>query len=263
MKAFFSTRGLFICSIIIVVITNIVVLLGVSSNRSGDPETLIELTERELQMPYRIQKENSGLSLQLVWRSLSKNEDNLYYSNRGEPAWLNVEKLNSIGFNIEDKIISHDDYRKHMQLLSKEVYIVLEYNGASYKESVKRAERAFHESQKSIKSNSTSKFEMDKHKRLDKKLKNERMYNSRLFAIDIGHDAKGLRTKYSDRSRYIITMGLVTLSYDYGVKKLLGRISGLSIENIHIPIKNREIFEPFIASNNHNQYGEPNFRVIK
>ncbi len=56
-----------IFAIALLVIVNIVVLAGVGRNRSGAPDAVLELTERELPMSYRgsEDKENTGMSLRL------------------------------------------------------------------------------------------------------------------------------------------------------------------------------------------------------
>jgi hypothetical protein len=63
MKILLSSRALFLLGFFMIVATNIVVLSGVASNRSGNPESEVILTERELQLPYKIHEENSGLTL--------------------------------------------------------------------------------------------------------------------------------------------------------------------------------------------------------
>jgi len=264
MKAMLSSRGLFIGSIIIVILTNAVVLSGVASNRSAEPESSVELNERELQMPYYNNEENSGLSLKLNWRSLGNNENKTnYYYNRGNPSWLDIDKLVELGFNIETETTLSVNYSKHRKSFTKEVFIVLENNGASYQESLKRIEESFQASKKSFQLNNTSEAAKAKKDRLEKDLKKERVSNSRLFAIDAGLDARALRKVYSDRTVYIITKGIVSLSYDSRARKASGRISGLSVENIHIPLKSRKIFEPILASKEYSRYGEDNLPRYK
>ena len=44
---------IFIAGLAIIIVTNIVALAGVAYNRSGEPDAVVELTERELGLPYR------------------------------------------------------------------------------------------------------------------------------------------------------------------------------------------------------------------
>jgi hypothetical protein len=83
------------------VLTNAVALIGVAHNRSGDPDSVLVLTRRELQMPYRWWRvrENSGIDLRLLWR-MDKEEigdeidaGNWYAGTGGTAAWLGTAKL--------------------------------------------------------------------------------------------------------------------------------------------------------------------------
>jgi hypothetical protein len=83
-----------IAGLAIIIATNVVALAVVAYNRSGQPEAMIELTERELAMPYRYGrfKENTGLGLRIKCRLES---DSYYgYGNcNGIPKWFTREKL--------------------------------------------------------------------------------------------------------------------------------------------------------------------------
>ena len=78
----------------LIILTNAVVLAGVAYNRSGEPETRIILTERELNLPYRYggSKENSGIALRVNFRVDGTSSDKYrYYGN--DARWLSKEKL--------------------------------------------------------------------------------------------------------------------------------------------------------------------------
>ena len=100
MKAILSSRGLFIIGFLLLLASNIVVLSGAASNRSGEPESLIILSERELQLKTQLHKDNSGLVLKLNWRSLGKAADKHGYTNWRAPTWLNADKMKKLGFNL-------------------------------------------------------------------------------------------------------------------------------------------------------------------
>ncbi len=53
MKMLLSSRGLFTLGFVILLATNIIVFSGVASNRSGNLEAQIILSERELTLPSR------------------------------------------------------------------------------------------------------------------------------------------------------------------------------------------------------------------
>ena len=265
MKIFLSSRGLFALGFVILVATNIVALSGVASNRSGEPESQVTLTERELKLPYKVRKENSGIALRLVWRALGKVKENSYYPDWRSPAWLSAEKLGELGFNINDYLSSTGDTTFYKQPIPKEVFIVLENDGGPYREALKRAELALEKKEGSFKLNREDKSLRNKFERAEKRLKRERITETRLFAIDAGLDPIKLREKYRDRKRLIITKGLVKPRYNYNKKrkKVYGYITKLSVANIHVPLQYRDILDAIIAKDIYrkNEFGSPRYKV--
>jgi hypothetical protein len=265
MRILLSSRGLFTLGFIILVATNIVVLSGVASNRSGEPESQTTLTERELQLPYQVHEENSGLALRLTWRTLGKVEDYKNYSDWRSPDWFSAEKLEELGFNINDHLSSNGNTTSYKQPIPKEVFIVLENDGESYREAVKRAEAALEREERSFKLNPGDKRLRDNFERAEKRLKRERIAETRLFAIDAGLDPGKLREKYGDRTRFIITKGLVKPRYNYNKnkKKVFGYISRLSVASIYVPLKHRQIFDSILARDKSRKkdLGSPRFEV--
>lgn len=98
-----------IIAAVLLVLVNIIVLAGAAYNRSGDPIASLQLTERELSLPYYRaynKKENSGLALRLSWKVApnfsEKNRYNRYsLSNYTSPNWLTENKLKELGIDIE------------------------------------------------------------------------------------------------------------------------------------------------------------------
>jgi hypothetical protein len=244
MKITLSSRTLFSLGFILLVATNIVVLSGVASNRSGEPVSQITLTERELQLPDNIYEENSGLALQLTWRTLDKDGDFNQYSHWAAPAWLNAEKLKTLGFNPKHSFSTIDNEVLYMQALPREVFVVLEKGGEPYKESLKRAEAILEKYKKAFAANSDDGSDYEY---AEKQLKHERLAGSRLFAIDAGLDLASLRDTYGDQSRFIITKGLIRAHFDHSENEVFGRISGLSVKKIHVPLKQRKMFDSILA----------------
>ena len=248
MKILVSSRGLFALGFLIFAATNITVLFGVASNRSGDPEARISLTERELQLPYRLHEENSGLALRLAWRVSGREEDNNYLNQRS-PAWLNAEKLAELGIKMNDNRSSNSDAAYHKLPIPKEVFIVLENNGEPYRAAVKRAEGIFEKERVLFRSNPEEKRLRENFERAENRLKQMRLTESRLFAIDAGLDPQKLRNTYGDRARYIITKALIEPTYrgDDKGKEVVGYITRLSVENIHVPLEHRQVFDAILA----------------
>lgn len=236
---FLTPRPLFLTSLALLLVTNIFVLSGVSYNRSGDPESLADLTERELTLPYRIHEENSGLSLSLVWRTLGRDNESVTYSGWGSPAWFNEEKLRELGYR-DNQLKEEDSIRRP---LPKTAFIVLELGGKQYQEAINRAERNL------AKEQAKEGADEQEIKWAQERLRRERFLESRLFAIDAGLDPAKLRQKYPDTSRFLISPGQVRVSTYYNGKtkeQYSGSISGLSVEKIHVPLSQRHVFSKFL-----------------
>jgi hypothetical protein len=266
MNILFSSRSLFVLGFLLIAAINITVFIGIDSNRTGNPDTLITLAERELRLPYRTNEENTGLSLRLVWRALGRGEDSIYgYSGRRSPGWFSAEKLGELGFNIEEYGGSRNNRAYYKTPLPKEVFIVLENNGESYLEAVRRSEKVFERESELLKLNSEDKKLRDNYERAEKQLKRERTENSRLFAIDAGLDPSELRQKYDNRGKYIIVKGLVKPSYQRNKKKneVYGIIFRISTKKIHVPLKHRKVLDDVLAQdkNKHQEFQPSRYEI--
>lgn len=248
MKITYSNRNLFILAFSILLGVNLVVLLGVWSNRSGNPDFEGFLTEREMNLPWRIHSENSGLYLRVVWRTAINKSYDGYYSGSGFSSWFNAKKLKELGFKIDTQLNSKEYQQHYNKQLPKEVYIVLEYNGDSYKNSLVMAKNELIESEKKIKLNPEDKDVLRKLERAKENLKNEKLTKSKLFAIDVGLDHALLRDRYSDRSKFIITRGIVRPRFYLKENKnrVVGHITTLSVEKIHVPLKFKNELESIL-----------------
>ncbi|MEA3492731.1 MAG: DUF4824 family protein [Campylobacterota bacterium] len=255
MKIYITSRRLFLSAFFTVIVINIIVLTEVFFNRSSEQKREITLTERELSWPYRTHKENSGLSLKLRWRVLKDvDERHSYYSK--EPAWLNIEKLEELGFDIAD-----DQKREP---ISREVFIVLEYDGEDYRRSMERTQAALKREQDLLDLSINDKKLRNDVAKIEKIFESEQTNQSRLFAVDAAIDPEILSKKYSDQTRFIIAKGLVKPRYRYRKKRIIGTIVRLSIENIHVPLEHRQKLDEIIAANKAKQdiSKDPRYRVI-
>ena len=249
MKIQLSSRRLFALGFVLLVATNSIVLLGVASNRTGEPESQIILTERELRLPYHIRKEDSGLALQLTWRVLGRDEEYDSYS-WTTPVWFNSEKLEELGFKIDDFLNRSGDKKRDKEPIPKEVFIVLEKEGAPYREVVKRAEATLKREESLLQLNPEDKALRENFQNAEKRLERERTSESRLFAIDAGLDPRALREKYGNRTRFVIAKGSVKPSYwDKKERDIFGYISELSVTDVHVPLEHRRTFDAILSEN--------------
>ncbi len=242
MKTLPSSRRLFALALLVLLATNLVVLLGVASNRRGEPEARLTLTERELPFYYPVQKENSGMTLRLAWRAQERDEEDVYYPYGRSPAWLNAAKLRELGFRIDVGPGRESKSTHYKEPIPKEVLIVLEKGGEPHEEAIRRAEAALAFARETTESHSEDIV------RAERRVERESIAESRLFAVDAGLDRETLREKYKDRTSFIIAKGLIEPLplYDEG-RKVFGYITRLSMETIHVPLKHRRALDAILT----------------
>ncbi len=260
MKIAYSRRHLYILAFSLLFVVNSIVLWGVFTNRSTNPDFEGFLTERELGLPRRIQSENSGLSFHIQWR---RNLNQL--SGNYSPVWFSKQKLQELGFKIDPQIDTKEYRNYYNKQLPKEVYIVLEYNSTLYRKALVIAENELAKSEEKLQSNPEDKNLLQKYERIKNNFEQEKNTKSRLFAIDAGVDHAQLRGKYPDRSTYIITKGIVKPRF-YSLKnknRVVGNIRRLSTEEIHVPLKFKKELESFLNKNmtRDNDITHPRYKV--
>lgn len=220
----------------IVVVTNVVALAGVAYNRSGDAESTLQLSDRELREPssWGFESENSGIALRMRWRVLGKRPDDDQASrpyfpiSSGPPEWLNSAKMAELGFDVSSTDDSSDSRSRYSRQLPKEVLLVLELDGPAYHEMLARAEAYVERT-------------ADGRNQLER----ERNENTRLFVVDAGLDADELRERYPSRSRHAIVRGTIRpwVVWDDNEATLAGHVSALSVSQINVPLAFRAPFD--------------------
>jgi len=263
MRSFLSPSRLSILGFALILIANAIALLGVSSNRSGKTEALIELTERELTLPCAPNDENSGLALHLNWRIAQESKDDLdrFWGNWGIPVWLDAQKLSELGFVIDGTCSQEDSKRK--EPLPREAFVALEYDGESYQKTLQNAQRVLKKAEAALAGNENDKDLRDRFKGAEENLGAERAWKSRLFAIDAGLDPGKLRERYPDRSKFIITRGIVELTCRPDKIAAAGRISYIRVDKINVPLSYRKFLDSMMAQDNLEKCGQksPRYKV--
>ncbi len=261
MKNALSPRVLFALGFLVILAANIMVIFRVATNKMGAPEAAIELTQRELALPFRMHRENSGLSLELKWRTFGKDDVDYYDSRYRSPDWITKEKLQLLGFPV-NKPPGSPDLGKH--IVPRKAYIVLEFEGKPYQALLRRAEEKFKHAQAAIASNPDNEKIQQEFKNAKARLQQEQTSASRLFAVDAGLNAQDLRTQYPDRSRFIIAPGLVEMNWHFENKtpKPTGYVSRLLVESIHVPLELRKVFDEVLAANSSRAIQTPRYKVV-
>ena len=221
------TKALLI-SLGVLLLSNAMVLSHAIYNRSGEPESSIQLTERELRLPYQHRnKENSGISLQFVWQTAQRSiYEPRYY--RSFTINVTAEKLNTLGFD-RDKECGKLDKRR--RFLARKGWIALEYNGASYSNQIESFEINLQDRQTEI-GPSPGRNEQKDLKHLSQKLENLRHHGSRLYAIEVSLTKSELTQNYPGSS-YMFLPALIRFG------KACGKEPGVHlkplIKKIHVP----------------------------
>jgi Domain of unknown function (DUF4824) len=237
-------RHTLVVGLALILLTNAVALLGVYWNRSGEPESLLTLTQRELQQPYGwgMDRENSGVSLEIHWRVLSGEKSRPYFYSGGNPAWLDQAKMFGLGFEVNPSKDTQYDYRWSSRQLSREVLLVLELDGPAYQESLQRAQQYAAEQDAKLAALPDDRAMQANAKNAHEQAMREEQDNSRLFAIDAGLDLNQLRARYPDRNRYVIVSAQVRPSVgEQG--RITGYVNKINIDEINVPHEFHSAFD--------------------
>jgi len=231
----------------LIVISNTVVLLGVAYNRSGNPDSVVKLTERELALPsnYAFNREDTGLALILECRLERRRRTYSPSHCRGNPPWLDQPKLVELGFELPPDNNGDTPERYNDSNFSRDAFLVLQFDGDAYKRVLQDAEKKL-EAARLLAENNPDQHEFkERFERAREVLENEQSSNSRLFAVDAGSDKTVLRQRYPDTTQYIIVTALVKpvwerKSNDYS---WTGWITDLPVDRVNLPLEYRSTLE--------------------
>lgn len=247
-----------VAGVALILVANAVALVGAAYNRAGDPESVLQLTQRELSLPYSwgFEGENSGITLTLRWRVLGAESKDApgpemsYPGPGGSPDWLDKAKLVALGFDVSKPADTPAGRRHYDKLLPKEVLLVLDLDGPAYRRVLERAKQHSEREEALHLANPGDKEFERGAKWAKEELEEEERENSRLFVIDAGLDAGALRATYPVRTRYAIVRGQVRPRLVEREKRpmLSGYVSDLSIDHINVPLSFRQVFEPMLQN---------------
>lgn len=230
--------------------TNAVALIGVAYNRSGEPESVLALSQREVGKvsEWDFSRENSGLELSLRWRMPGSNYSGFNYGDDvGEeeaPPWIDRARLAALGFDLPD-MSDADKRRRHIERQSsRDALVVLELDGPSYLREVERMQRRAKEAQEravAVPSDAELKRRAEGTKNQLARMERE---ETRLYVVDAGPDLAALRTKYPDKTRYAIVHAEIRpMIYERKGKVRLSAYVQLANEDIMVPLEYRDAWE--------------------
>lgn len=224
-------RPLLWAAIALLVVSNAFVLAHVAMNRSGDPDSEMQLSARELQY-YGGRSDESGVFLMLRWTNTAPEYPT---GLPGEaPVWFDQKKLEETGFDLSVPAGSPKAARYYENLRSREVFVALEFEGPAWEAWLKDREPRLEKE--------TS---YGPHVTLPDRVEIERQTTPRLVSIDVANDPAARRRKYPDRKRVMILPALVrakleperraSLTAPLRPAYLRGAITRLAIESINVP----------------------------
>jgi len=224
-------KPLLLAAVGLLVVSNAFVLAHVAMNRSGEPDSEMQLTARELQY-YGGRSDESSVVLMLRWTNTAPEYPT---GLPGEvPGWFDQKKLEEIGFDLSVPAVSLKAARFYENLRSREVFVALELDGPAWEVWRKDREPRL-ETEGSYGPQVT----------LPDRVEIERQTTPRLITIDVARDPVALRHKYPDRKHVMILQALVraklepeqraSLTAPLRPAYLRGAITRLAIESINVP----------------------------
>ncbi|MBN1379410.1 MAG: DUF4824 family protein [Gammaproteobacteria bacterium] len=255
-------KRLLIIAAAIMVISNIAVFARVVYNRSEESQTIV-LTERELSLPYyyyRHKEENSGIHLQLQWRTNEDNDSGRYYHNNHDHI-VSREKLEELGFTVlEDCGVSRSDRGGRDQ--SRKAWVLLQYNGSAYQEVVEKQKQYLNKRRSEI---GDVKAEPEKRELLniEERLEQIKNFQTRLYVVDISLDKEKLQTQLEDsKQSFILAAEIANRSYcDEDKKVIRVSIDALLPSQINIPVQYHGLLASLTGEDSRKADELPRFEV--
>lgn len=243
-----SRRAGAVLGLALVALVNAVTLGLVAYNRSGEPEAVLALSERELRQPWRSSvrgDENSGLDLALRWRvapvrvaegpgdgerSSEDDDGGSDWSYGRQAAWLDAAKLAALGFPPTEE-------QEGRRGRSRPVLLVLEFDGPAYQAALGHLRGRLARENALRDANPGKKEFGDRARRAAEAVLTQERESSRLFVVDAGLDASALRAAYPDRTRYAIVGGRVRPGRPEAKKprERAGWVDSVDVAAIHVP----------------------------
>ena len=238
-----TPRHAMIAGLAMIALANGAILGMAAYNRSGEPECTVHLSERELRVSpaFADRGEPGGFELYLRWRvPVDPARHEPYYGygfeTRGNgAAWLDDDKLRQLGLRPPQRAGLAGGGHKFGE--RKEVLLVMEIDGLAARQALEAARRKLAEETRLAERNPGAKELERRVATAREALRREEKEESRLFVVDAGVDLADLRSRYPDRSRFVIVYGHVgwRIAIRGGKAQVLGYVSGPGIGRVSLP----------------------------
>ncbi|RQB77909.1 DUF4824 family protein [Pseudomonas aeruginosa] len=235
-----NRRNALVAGSLLLLAANLAALGGVAWNRSGEAESKLVLSQRELQRNWSYgfwSEENSAIDLRLSLRSPSSEP-----ANDVAPE-LSPERMRALGFSLPETL-DEESVRRFRRQQEKQVLLVLELDGPAYRREVRLAEQRLAEAQARSKALPEDEMLSSHMESTHHQLRHEREEASRLFIVDAGLDLTALRQRYPERQRYAIVKGRVRpwSVVDEGKTLVGGYVSRTDLAAINVPRQWHAVF---------------------
>ncbi|HEY7640389.1 MAG TPA: DUF4824 family protein [Steroidobacteraceae bacterium] len=239
MKFAWSKSRAMLVAAALVVVTNAIALGGVAYNRSGKPDSVLQLTERELPIQWWSwpENENSAVHLRLNWRIAGGS----YVWDRGID-WLSEPQLRALGFELPDAAASSEERLRAAHQTARDVFFALEFDGPAYQGELERQRKVVSKAEEESAAAVEDKAARERVEDEKENLRLEQLNGSRLFVVAVDTDADTLRQRYPDRKHYAIVSGRLELRVSGD--KTVAQIDDLNVNVIRVPHAYRKLVEP-------------------
>lgn len=214
----------------IVVAANAAAWAAAAWNRSGEPEAVLVLTERELRLPPR-QAENTALALSLVFEPHAEQP-------REEPreaGWFDRAKLESIGFDC-GRPVSDANAEYYRTRVPRSTFAALEFEGDTWRKQVEQSPpRVVRYPAMPLPDGTAGQAPRDP------------LLDTHLVPIDVDNDPAALRARHPDRRAVAIVEATVALRYVSAPGQppfLEGRVTTVLPRAINVPREWRSVLTP-------------------
>jgi len=227
--------GLWMAAALVVLST--VASLGLAAlNRSGEPEAVLELTERELSLPFQ-EADNTAMMLGFVYER--PREPGPYRPN--DAGWFDRAKLQSIGFDCSAPV-TPENASHYRAMAPRSVYAALEFEGETWQRQMTEPVPVAVAPPAGAPGRPGT-FPPDT-------IEN-RPLQSHLTVADVGLDPSALRARHPDRRRVAIVEAVANLIFVMPQGRapfLTGWVTGIWPEELNVPREWRAPLEGLSAA---------------
>jgi hypothetical protein len=204
-------RG-FLVALVVVVVANLLALAGVARNRSGPPDAILLLDERELEL-LPADRESSVLQLRLRYQNASRASDPRALDLEGALAqrFMTEARLRAVGFDCSVPVDSARAAAFYRTALRRPGVVVFELGGSEWERRV--AAWQARERQRIDAQVASGALTGDAVARARMEVDEAPRRMSRLMPVDAGRDAAALRQAYPDRERFLILRAVFRLEF--------------------------------------------------